>query len=72
MHASPASEKPQPRVRHTHYPWKSEAISSTEDMSFREAEAFTKSGVRLAGKVAGIHWWYKSNHHAAELTSGFV
>jgi len=37
----------------------------------RAKEAFSKSGVRLAGKVAGIHWWYKSDHHAAELTSGY-
>lgn len=22
-------------------------------------------------QVAGIHWWYKSDSHAAELTSGF-
>ena len=38
--------------------------------STNPAQAFSKSGVRLAGKVAGIHWWYKSEHHAAELTSG--
>lgn len=27
--------------------------------------------VALAGKVAGIHWWYGSEHHAAELTAGY-
>merc|ERR1712146_490388 len=27
--------------------------------------------VDIAGKVAGIHWWYKSPHHAAELTAGY-
>lgn len=37
----------------------------------RAKQAFGSSGVRLAGKVAGIHWWYKSDHHAAELTSGY-
>ncbi|CAE7662413.1 BAM1 [Symbiodinium sp. CCMP2456] len=37
----------------------------------RAKQAFGRSGVRLAGKVAGIHWWYKSDHHAAELTSGY-
>jgi beta-amylase len=29
----------------------------------------TKVGV--AGKIAGIHWWYKAPHHAAELTAGY-
>jgi len=27
--------------------------------------------VKIAGKIAGIHWWYKSPHHAAELTAGY-
>ena len=27
--------------------------------------------VAVATKVAGIHWWYKSNSHAAELTAGY-
>nr|BAN42184.1 beta-amylase, putative [Entamoeba invadens] len=25
----------------------------------------------IAGKVAGIHWWYNDNSHAAELTAGY-
>jgi len=29
------------------------------------------NSVEVAGKVAGIHWWYKSPHHAAELTAGY-
>lgn len=29
------------------------------------------TGVDIAGKVAGIHWWYKAPHHAAELTAGY-
>merc|ERR1712107_66210 len=29
------------------------------------------SHVGVAGKVAGIHWWYNSPHHAAELTAGY-
>lgn len=36
----------------------------------RAAAAF-KGKVALAGKVAGIHWWYGSSSHAAELTSGY-
>jgi len=34
-------------------------------------KAFSKFDVNLAGKVAGIHWWYKTSHHAAELTAGY-
>jgi beta-amylase len=25
----------------------------------------------ITGKVSGVHWWYKSAHHAAELTAGY-
>ncbi|XP_068656449.1 beta-amylase 7-like [Aristolochia californica] len=28
-------------------------------------------GTRIAAKVSGIHWWYKTASHAAELTAGF-
>ncbi|KAJ4728287.1 Beta-amylase [Melia azedarach] len=28
-------------------------------------------GTCIAAKVSGIHWWYKTASHAAELTSGF-
>lgn len=28
-------------------------------------------GTRIAAKVSGIHWWYKTASHAAELTCGF-
>jgi len=27
--------------------------------------------VNLAAKVAGLHWWYKTNSHAGELTAGY-
>ncbi|KAF6154709.1 hypothetical protein GIB67_003769, partial [Kingdonia uniflora] len=27
--------------------------------------------VKLAAKVSGIHWWYKEDNHAAELTAGY-
>jgi len=29
------------------------------------------SGVHLAGKIAGIHWWYGDKSHAAEVTAGY-
>ncbi|KAL9348324.1 hypothetical protein Peur_059690 [Populus x canadensis] len=28
-------------------------------------------GTRIAVKLLGIHWWYKTSSHAAELTAGF-
>lgn len=34
-------------------------------------EIFQASGVKLSGKVAGIHWHYRARSHAAELTAGY-
>ncbi|KAK9155897.1 hypothetical protein Sjap_003377 [Stephania japonica] len=34
-------------------------------------QTFLGCKMRLAAKVAGIHWWYKAESHAAELTSGY-
>lgn len=34
-------------------------------------EAFGSS-LALAGKVSGVHWWYKSPSHAAEVTAGYI
>jgi hypothetical protein len=33
---------------------------------------FSPLGVSIAGKIAGIHWWYATDSHAAEVTSGYV
>jgi len=32
---------------------------------------FDGTGVQLAIKCAGVHWWYNSRSHAAELTAGY-
>ncbi|KAL8141813.1 hypothetical protein V2J09_014845 [Rumex salicifolius] len=32
---------------------------------------FRGTGVKLSGKIAGIHWHYKTRSHAAELTAGY-
>ncbi|KAI4315180.1 hypothetical protein L6164_028020 [Bauhinia variegata] len=32
---------------------------------------FQISGVKLSGKIAGIHWHYRTRSHAAELTAGY-
>ncbi|XP_065026131.1 beta-amylase-like isoform X1 [Musa acuminata AAA Group] len=34
-------------------------------------EAFLGCKLKLAAKVSGIHWWYKDDNHAAELTAGY-
>ncbi|KAK2370281.1 beta-amylase 3, chloroplastic [Trifolium repens] len=34
-------------------------------------KVFLGCKVKLAAKIAGIHWWYKTESHAAELTSGY-
>lgn len=32
---------------------------------------FHNCGVKLSGKIAGIHWHYRSRSHASELTAGY-
>ncbi len=27
--------------------------------------------VHLGAKLSGVHWWYRSHSHAAELTAGY-
>lgn len=35
------------------------------------ATIFQGTGAKLSGKVAGIHWHYRTRSHAAELTAGY-
>lgn len=52
--------------------WYSNKLLSHGDQILDEAnKAFLGFKVKLAAKVSGIHWWYKDDSHAAELTSGF-
>ncbi|TYG80611.1 hypothetical protein ES288_D02G230700v1 [Gossypium darwinii] len=52
--------------------WYSNKLINHGDEILDEANrAFLGCKVKLAAKVAGIHWWYKSPSHAAELTSGY-
>lgn len=41
-----------------------------EDVLAAAREVF-QDEVELAGKISGIHWWYKDGSHAAELTAGY-
>ncbi len=50
--------------------WYSNALIAHGDRVLAAAkQAFPSTA--LAGKVAGIHWWYKDQSHAAELTAGY-
>ncbi|KAI4334074.1 hypothetical protein L6164_018811 [Bauhinia variegata] len=52
--------------------WYSNKLLIHGDEILDEAnKAFLGCKVKLAAKVAGIHWWYKTENHAAELTSGY-
>ncbi|KAJ1382488.1 Glycoside hydrolase, family 14B, plant [Sesbania bispinosa] len=52
--------------------WYSNKLLTHGDEILDEAnKAFLGCKVKLAAKVAGIHWWYKTENHAAELTSGY-
>jgi beta-amylase len=35
------------------------------------AKIFNSMGVKVAAKVAGVHWWYNSEAHGPELTAGY-
>ncbi|WOH05709.1 hypothetical protein DCAR_0625129 [Daucus carota subsp. sativus] len=52
--------------------WYSNNLLKHGDQILDEAnKAFLGCSVKLAAKVSGIHWWYKDDSHAAELTAGF-
>ncbi|XP_015936073.1 beta-amylase-like [Arachis duranensis] len=52
--------------------WYSNKLLIHGDEILDEAnKAFLGCKLKLAAKVAGIHWWYKTESHAAELTSGY-
>ncbi|OMP03716.1 Glycoside hydrolase, family 14B, plant [Corchorus capsularis] len=52
--------------------WYSNMLIKHGDEILEEAtKAFLACKLKLAIKVSGIHWWYKSENHAAELTAGY-
>ncbi|XP_017977560.1 PREDICTED: beta-amylase [Theobroma cacao] len=52
--------------------WYSNMLLCHGDDTLDEAnKAFLGCELKLAAKVSGIHWWYKSDSHAAELTAGY-
>ncbi|KAK9121121.1 hypothetical protein Syun_018738 [Stephania yunnanensis] len=52
--------------------WYSAKLLEHGDQILAAAAAiFQATGAKLSGKVAGIHWHYKTRSHAAELTAGY-
>jgi len=51
--------------------WYSSALKRHAAQVLSRAQAVFRGKVSLAGKVAGVHWWYRSRSHAAEATAGY-
>ncbi|KAJ6347872.1 hypothetical protein OIU76_004379 [Salix suchowensis] len=52
--------------------WYSGKLLEHGDKILAAAEGIYRgTGAKLSGKVAGIHWHYRTRSHAAELTSGY-
>ncbi|KAF6169302.1 hypothetical protein GIB67_013732 [Kingdonia uniflora] len=52
--------------------WYSNKLLTHGDQILDEAnQIFLGCKIKLAAKVSGIHWWYKEDNHAAELTAGY-
>ncbi|CAI0417688.1 unnamed protein product [Linum tenue] len=52
--------------------WYSDKLLQHGDNILAAAEVIFKgTGAKLSGKVAGIHWHYRTRSHAAELTAGY-
>ncbi|KAJ6797067.1 beta-amylase [Iris pallida] len=46
-------------------------IQHADDILDLANQAFLGCKLKLAAKVSGIHWWYRDDSHAAELTAGY-
>jgi hypothetical protein len=51
--------------------YSSRLIRHGDEVLAAAAAVFEGCPTTLVGKVAGVHWWYDSAHHAAELTAGY-
>ncbi|KAF5729661.1 beta-amylase family protein [Tripterygium wilfordii] len=52
--------------------WYSRKLLEHGDLILAAAKGlFQGTGAKLSGKVAGIHWHYRTRSHAAELTAGY-
>ncbi|KAL9232588.1 hypothetical protein vseg_007685 [Gypsophila vaccaria] len=52
--------------------WYSNKLIFHGDQILEEANnVFCGCKVKIAAKVSGLHWWYRHDSHAAELTAGY-
>eukprot|EP00475_Leptophrys_vorax_P023486 TRINITY_DN3211_c0_g1_i1.p1 TRINITY_DN3211_c0_g1~~TRINITY_DN3211_c0_g1_i1.p1 ORF type:complete len:290 (-),score=71.73 TRINITY_DN3211_c0_g1_i1:211-1080(-) len=52
--------------------WYSEQLLNHGSTIVQSAkQVFSGTGIEIAAKISGVHWWYNTNHHAAELTAGY-
>lgn len=51
--------------------WYTNALVTHGDDVLTAARNVFGNSIRISLKVAGIHWWYFDDSHAAELTSGY-
>eukprot|EP00698_Gefionella_okellyi_P012059 TRINITY_DN3220_c0_g1_i2.p1 TRINITY_DN3220_c0_g1~~TRINITY_DN3220_c0_g1_i2.p1 ORF type:complete len:415 (-),score=75.70 TRINITY_DN3220_c0_g1_i2:1163-2407(-) len=51
--------------------WYSNALIEHGNSILAAAKSVFGNRVDVAAKVAGIHWWYLSDSHAAEVTAGY-
>ena len=46
-------------------------LNHGKDVLSAAQQIFPPAGVGIAAKVSGIHWWYDSHSHPAEVTAGY-
>jgi beta-amylase len=51
--------------------WYSERLVAHGDRILSAARAIFGNNIRIAAKISGVHWQYKTPSHAAELTAGY-
>mmetsp|Transcript_15480 Transcript_15480/g.27153 ORF Transcript_15480/g.27153 Transcript_15480/m.27153 type:complete len:482 (+) Transcript_15480:36-1481(+) len=51
--------------------WYSQALINHGSTLLHMARSILGEHVKISGKIAGVHWWYKTASHAAELNAGF-
>jgi len=51
--------------------WYSSALKVHGRRVLASAKSALQGKANISGKVAGIHWWYDSDSHAAEVTAGY-
>lgn len=51
--------------------WYSQLLIQHGDDILGQARSAFGSRVEIAAKIAGIHWWYMTASHPAELTAGY-